>query len=116
MMTNRTGRFAGKIAVVSGAAQGIGRSVALRMAREGGKLALVDRSSLVEEVRQEAEAAGAEALAITADLETYAGAATAIDRARERFGRVDILVNNVGGTIWAMPYAHYAEAQIEAEV
>ena len=38
------GRFAGKIAVVTGAAQGIGRTVALRLAREGGRLALVDRS------------------------------------------------------------------------
>ncbi len=33
-----------------------------------------------------------------------------------RFGRVDILVNNVGGTIWARPYAEYGEAQIEAEI
>jgi dihydroxycyclohexadiene carboxylate dehydrogenase len=115
-MMTYSGRFAGKVAVVTGAAQGIGRSVALRLAREGGRVALVDRSDLVEEVRQEAEAAGAEALAIAADLETFSGAATAVDRTRERFGRIDILVNNVGGTIWAMPYAHYAEAQIEAEI
>src|SRR3954468_504005 len=115
-MMTYPGRFAGKVAVVTGAAQGIGRSVALRLAREGGKVALVDRSDLVEEARQEAEAAGAEALAITADLETFAGATTAMDRARERFGRIDILVNNVGGTIWARPYAQYEEAQIEAEI
>jgi dihydroxycyclohexadiene carboxylate dehydrogenase len=111
-----SGRFDGKAAVVTGAAQGIGREVALRLAREGGKVALVDRSDLVEEVRREAEAAGAEALAITADLETYAGATAAVDGARGRFGRVDILVNNVGGTIWARPYAEYQEAQIEAEI
>ena len=61
-MTTYTGRFAGKVAVVTGAAQGIGRAVALRLAREGGSVALVDRSDLVEGVRQEAEAAGAEAL------------------------------------------------------
>jgi dihydroxycyclohexadiene carboxylate dehydrogenase len=115
-MTTYTGRFAGKVAVVTGAAQGIGRAVALRLAREGGRVALVDRSDLVLEVRQEAEAAGTEALAVTADLETFAGAADAMEQARKRFGRVDILVNNVGGTIWAMPYAHYEEAQIEAEV
>jgi dihydroxycyclohexadiene carboxylate dehydrogenase len=116
MTTTYTGRFAGKAAVVTGAAQGIGREVALRLAREGGRLALVDRSDLVEEVRREAEAAGAEALAITADLETYAGATAAVEGARGRFGRVDILVNNVGGTIWARPYAEYQEAQIEAEI
>ncbi len=116
MTTTYTGRFAGKAAVVTGAAQGIGREVALRLAREGGRVALVDRSDLVEEVRREAEAAGAEALAITADLETYAGATAAVEVARGRFGRVDILVNNVGGTIWARPYAEYQEAQIEAEI
>ncbi len=36
--------------------------------------------------------------------------------ARNQFGRVDVLINNVGGTIWAKPYAHYAEAEIEAEI
>ncbi len=116
MTTTYTGRFAGKAAVVTGAAQGIGREVALRLAREGGRVALVDRSDLVQEVRREAEAAGAEALAITADLETYAGATAAVEGARGRFGRVDILVNNVGGTIWARPYAEYQEEQIEAEI
>jgi len=111
-----TERFAGKVAVVTGAAQGIGATVALRLAREGGRLALVDRSPLVEEVRHEAEATGAEAIAIIADLETFSGAAAAMDGARNRFGHIDILVNNVGGTIWAKPYAEYAEAQIEAEI
>ena len=60
------GRFAGKAVVVTGAAQGIGRTVAGRIAGEGGKLALVDRAPLVEEVRHEAEAAGAEAIAVIA--------------------------------------------------
>jgi hypothetical protein len=81
-----------------------------------GRLALVDRSPLVEDVQREAEAAGAEAIAIFADLETYAGATAAMRGARERYGGVDIVVNNVGGTIWAKPYAEYAEAQIEAEI
>jgi dihydroxycyclohexadiene carboxylate dehydrogenase len=110
------GRFAGKVAVITGAAQGIGRTVALRIANEGGRLALVDRSLLAEEVGHEAEAAGAEAIAIIADLETFAGATAAMDGARARFGRIDILVNNVGGTIWAKPYVEYGEAQIEAEI
>jgi dihydroxycyclohexadiene carboxylate dehydrogenase len=115
-VTGYAGRFAGKVAVVTGAAQGIGRTVALRIAREGGGLALVDRSPLVEEVRHEAEAAGAEAIAIIADLETFSGATTTMDGAREHFGHIDILVNNIGGTIWAKPYAEYGEAQIEAEI
>src|SRR5205085_7591177 len=46
----------------------------------------------------------------------FSGATGAIAGARERFGRVDILVNKGGGTIWAKPYAEYTEAQIEAEI
>jgi dihydroxycyclohexadiene carboxylate dehydrogenase len=115
-MTSYAGRFAGKVAVVTGVAQGIGRTVAPRIAREGGRLALVDRSPLVDEVRHEAESVGAEAIATIADLETFAGATRAIDNAQRHFGRIDILVNNVGGTIWAKPYAEYDEAQIEAEI
>jgi dihydroxycyclohexadiene carboxylate dehydrogenase len=112
-MTTYPGRFAGKTALVTGAAQGIGRDVALRLAREGARVALVDRSDLVEEARQEA---GAEALSVNADLESFAGAIAAVEQARARFGRIDILVNNVGGTIWAKPFAQYEEAQIEAEI
>jgi dihydroxycyclohexadiene carboxylate dehydrogenase len=110
------GRFAGKIGVVTGAAQGIGEAVALRLAAEGGAVALVDRSVLVDEVRAEIEAQGGTAVVVTADLETYAGAVAAMRTTQERFGRIDLLVNNVGGTIWAMPYAEYGEAQIEAEI
>jgi dihydroxycyclohexadiene carboxylate dehydrogenase len=76
----------------------------------------VDRSDLVVEAAHEAAAAGAAALAVIADLETFAGAAAAIAQTRARFGRIDILVNNVGGTIWAKPYAEYAPEQIEAEI
>jgi dihydroxycyclohexadiene carboxylate dehydrogenase len=86
--------------------------VALRIAHAGGSLVLVDRSPVVEEVRREAEPAGVVAIAPIADLETFAGAAAAM----QRFGRIDILVNNVGGTIWAKRFAEYAEAEIEAEI
>ena len=110
------GRFEGKVGVITGAAQGIGRTVALNMAREGGRVALVDRSDLVEEVAGEIRAGGGEAMALTADLERYADCRRVMEETRGRFGRVDILVNNVGGTIWAKPYAHYEEDQIEAEV
>ena len=90
--------------------------MALRLALEGGAVALVDRSVLVDEVRHEIEAQGGTAVGVTADLETYAGATAAMRATQERFGRIDLLVNNVGGTIWAMPYAEFGEAQIEAEI
>ena len=107
------GRFAGKVAAVTGAAQGIGREVALRLAREGARVVLADRSDLVEEARAEA---GGESVCVLADMEHYAGACAVASRAREAFGRLDVWVNNVGGTIWARPYAEYEEAQIEAEI
>lgn len=105
------GRFAGKVAVVTGAAQGIGRDVALRLAAEGAQVVLADRSDLVHEA---AEAAGG--LAVIADMERYADCAALMKAATERHGRIDILVNNVGGTIWAQPFADYTETQIEAEI
>ena len=112
-MSTYPDRFAGKTALVTGAAQGIGRDVALRMAREGARVALVDRSDLVEEVLRHA---GGEAIAVIADLESFAGATNAAEQVLARFGVIDILVNNVGGTIWAKPFAQYEEAQIEAEI
>lgn len=107
------GRFKGKVAVVTGAAQGIGRDVALRLAREGARVCLADRSELVHEAAQEA---GNDALAVVADMERYADCRGLMEAARGRFGRLDILVNNVGGTIWAKPFGDYEEAQIEAEI
>jgi dihydroxycyclohexadiene carboxylate dehydrogenase len=109
-------RFGGKAMIVTGAAQGIGRGVALAAAREGAQLVLADRSPLVHEVAQEAAALGAQVVVAEVDLETWAGARMLAERAVEDFGRIDILVNNVGGTIWAKPYQEYEEAQIEAEI
>jgi dihydroxycyclohexadiene carboxylate dehydrogenase len=106
-------RFNDKVMIVTGAAQGIGRGVALAAAREGARLVLADRSPLVHEVAQEI---GANVITVEADLETWSGAATLAARALADHGRIDILVNNVGGTIWAKPYQEYEEAEIEAEI
>ncbi|MGJ7507468.1 benzoate diol dehydrogenase BenD [Variovorax sp. GT1P44] len=109
-------RFKGKIVIVTGAAQGIGRGVALQVAAEGGTVLAVDRAGIVEEVVSEIREGGGVAAGFQADLETYAGAEAMVAECLARFGRVDVLVNNVGGTIWAKPYEHYEEAQIEAEI
>ena len=101
-------RFAGKIAVVTGAAQGIGRDVARRLAQEGATIIMADRSDLVHEAASEAGG-----IAVIADMERYADCARVMAAAP---GPIDVLVNNVGGTIWAQPYADYTEAQIEAEI
>ena len=110
------GRFDGKTVMVTGAAQGIGQTVATRIAAEGGTVALIDRSELVIGEASALEAAGCRACAVTADLETWEGAATAAERVREELGRIDVLINNVGGSIWFRPYQEYSPEEIEAEV
>jgi NAD(P)-dependent dehydrogenase (short-subunit alcohol dehydrogenase family) len=105
------GRFAGKVAIVTGAAQGIGREVALRLAAEGGRLVAVDRSEIVREV---AEATGGHA--VEADLETWEGAEAAVQAALDAHGRLDILINNVGGAIWMKPFDRFEPEEIEAEI
>lgn len=109
-------RFEGKVMVITGAAQGIGQRVAERAAAEGARLALVDRADYVNEVVEALRAQGADAIALQADLETWEGAERVMREARDHFGRLDVVINNVGGTIWAQPYEHYQPAQIEAEV
>ena len=109
------GRFANQVMVVTGAAQGIGLATATRAAHEGAQLVLVDRSALVTEVEKQLSPT-TQGVSIQADLETYAGAQAAMAIAHPRFGRIDILLNIVGGTIWIKPYAEYEEAQIEAEI
>ncbi|MBV2132586.1 1,6-dihydroxycyclohexa-2,4-diene-1-carboxylate dehydrogenase [Pseudomonas sp. MAP12] len=108
-------RFQEKVAVITGAAQGIGRRVAERMAAEGGRLVLVDRSELVHELSHELSGI-AEVLSLTGDLEQAGDCQRVMTAAVERFGRLDILINNVGGTIWAKPFDRYLEHEIEAEV
>ena len=91
------GRFTGRVAVVSGAANGIGRASALRLAREGADLVVVDREGdTLQGVAREIEAAGRRVLAITADWTDAAGVREAFAAIRGRFGRIDILFNNVG--------------------
>ncbi|HDR9482108.1 1,6-dihydroxycyclohexa-2,4-diene-1-carboxylate dehydrogenase [Burkholderia aenigmatica] len=107
-------RFSGKVIVVTGAAQGIGRGVALRAAAEGGRVLFVDRADFVAEVA--AEATGCETAGFVADLETYEGAQAAIAHAVQTFGGIDILINGVGGAIRMRPFAEFEPAQIDAEI
>jgi NAD(P)-dependent dehydrogenase (short-subunit alcohol dehydrogenase family) len=104
-------RFAGKHVVVTGAAQGIGRAVARRLSAESARLTLIDRSDLVHEA-----AAELGARAVTADLESYTGAQQAITAALGNHGRIDVLVNNVGGAINFKPFTEFTAEEIQAEI
>ncbi|MEU1520132.1 1,6-dihydroxycyclohexa-2,4-diene-1-carboxylate dehydrogenase [Streptomyces sp. NPDC005811] len=104
-------RFAGKNAVVTGAAQGIGLAVARRLVAESAEVVLVDRADIVREAADDLKAH-----AVLADLETYEGARSAVAESLGVLGHIDVLVNNVGGTIWAKPYDHYAPDEIQAEI
>lgn len=109
-------RFAGKSVIVTGSAQGIGAEVARRIADEGGHVVLADRSPLVHDVATEIAEAGGQATAFECDLEHFEGAAALVDYAIAAQGHVDLMINNVGGTIWTKPYQEYGIEQIEAEV
>ena len=115
-MRHHPDRFKGKVAVVTGAAQGIGQMVAVNLAKEGGRVALIDRSEIVNETCEDIVKEGLDGIAIEADLENYADCDRVMHEAVKHFGRIDILINNVGGTIWAKPFVHYEENQIEAEI
>jgi len=110
------GRFAGKVVVVTGAAQGIGEAVARRVSAEGGQVVLADRSDLVHDLAGELAATGAGGLAVVADLESYDGATTVVEQAVAHFGRIDVLVNNVGGAINFKPFTEFTDVEICAEI
>ncbi|MFE7227480.1 benzoate 1,2-dioxygenase electron transfer component BenC [Nocardioides sp. NPDC057577] len=110
------GRFAGQVVVVTGAAQGIGAQVARRVAAEGGKVVLADRSPLVAEVADELTGQGATTSAVECDLEHYEGAAALVERALAAYGRIDVLINNVGGAINFKPFTEFTADQIDAEI
>jgi 2-deoxy-D-gluconate 3-dehydrogenase len=91
-----------KIAVVTGASQGIGRAIALGLAQAGAHLVLAKhpsgRHDEIREVVAEIEAAGRKAIVVPTDVSHVEQVRAMIDQAREAFGRVDILVNNAGWT------------------
>ncbi len=110
-------RLAGKTCIVTGAGQGIGRAVARRLGQEGGKIVVADRveegaARVVDELTEH----GVEAIKAIVDLSRYSGAEELMAMAASAFGRIDVLVNNVGGTIWMKPFHLYSADEIELEL
>ncbi len=88
-----------KVAVITGASRGIGRSIALALAAQGATIVAVDMDQAsTEAVVAELQASGARALAVVGNVTVTADVERMIDAATEAYGRVDILVNNAGIT------------------
>ncbi|SJZ30732.1 3-oxoacyl-[acyl-carrier protein] reductase [Enhydrobacter aerosaccus] len=96
-MTKPQGALRNRIAVITGAAGGIGSAVARAYAEQGGRLALVDRSvELLAPIQEELARGGHEVLPIAVDLRDEASVQSAFRKIREQLGEPDILVNNAG--------------------
>jgi meso-butanediol dehydrogenase / (S,S)-butanediol dehydrogenase / diacetyl reductase len=90
-------RLAGKVALITGGGTGIGRAIALAFAREGAKVAVAGRRmEKVEESAREVKSNGGEASAIACDVSKAGDAKRAVRETVERFGRLNVLVNNAG--------------------
>jgi 3-oxoacyl-[acyl-carrier protein] reductase len=90
------GRLAGKVALITGAGSGIGRASAERFAAEGARVAVVDLKGAEETVAAIEEAGRGEALALATDVADEDAVAAMASAALERFGQVDVLMNNAG--------------------
>jgi 3-oxoacyl-[acyl-carrier protein] reductase len=89
----------GRVALVGGSSRGLGKASALALAREGARVTICGRTeaeldAAAEEIRRES---GSEVLAVQADLATAEGVQTVVEATVERFGGIDVLVNNSGG-------------------
>ncbi len=90
-------RLSGKVAIITGAAQGIGRAIATRLAEEGAKVAIADiNDAVAAKTAEEIRAGGGQALAVKLDVTSLDNAIAAVATVERELGPIDILVNNAG--------------------
>jgi 2,3-dihydroxy-2,3-dihydro-p-cumate dehydrogenase len=109
-------RFANRVAVVTGAARGIGYAIAERYALEGAKIVLADLdATLLDQAAARLRATGAQVLTQAGDLSQQEVAGRTIEVATSNFGRLDILANNAGGGI-LRPFLEHTPETLRATV
>ncbi len=110
-------RFKDKVCIVTGAGQGIGRATAKRLGEEGGKIVVAERmEESADRTLTELRGHGVEAISVIADVGKFAETQRLMQETRNAFGRIDVLINVVGGTIWWQPYHKYTEEQVHLEL
>jgi len=110
-------RLSGKVCIVTGAGQGIGKATAKRLGEEAGKIVVAERvDEGATRTLNELKAYGVDAMKILVDVGKFSEAQRLITEVVEAYGRVDVIVNVVGGTIWWQPYHNYTEEQVNLEL
>lgn len=124
MTRHREMSLAGKVAIITGASRGVGKQAAIDFAKRGAKVVLAARTvetdaqlpGTIGETLAEIEALGGEAIAVATDLAQEADLKALVDAAVERFGGVDVLVNNAAATtgdIWGKPFLELTREEWE---
>ena len=113
-----TGRLSGRVALVTGAAQGIGATYASALAEAGAKVCIsdmLDTGKAVAAAQQAGKAAGGDAIGIRCDVTDPASVKAMVDAAASKWGRVDILVNNAGifGNLSLKPLTEISSAEFD---
>jgi 3-oxoacyl-[acyl-carrier protein] reductase len=91
-----------RVALITGGSRGIGRGIAVRLAQEGARIAISYRSNktAAQQALRQLQASGADCVAVETDVTDSAKAEQLVQTVADRYGRIDILVNNVGGFLW----------------
>lgn len=106
------GRLAGSVAIVTGASAGIGESTAITFAREGARVAIVSRTlAESQRVADIITKAGGEALVVRADVTRTADVESMVKAVMDKWGRIDILVNGVGGWTKLSPITEISDEE-----